>query len=208
MLGEVEAQAVVVAACKAKYEEAAAQLDARRARARECDAEIASLSKQRERGLKKLADAQVDAKKLEHKLTRMLKDAEDAAARVRHLGDKYPWIAQERATFGRPGSDYDFESRSPEEAQKEYAALTEAQDKLSKSINKKVLSMFDKAEQEYRELMHKRSIVLNDKTKIEHVIAELDEKKKEALLATWTKVRAARSRPSAVRVFTFFFRFC
>ena len=48
--------------------------------------------------------------------------------------------------------------------------------------------MFDKAEAEYKELTEKRRIVLNDKDKIEAVIFELDEKKKEALVATWQQV--------------------
>ena len=48
--------------------------------------------------------------------------------------------------------------------------------------------MFDKAEQEYRELREKKEIVLRDKAKIEQAIEELDEKKKEALSKTWQKV--------------------
>ena len=50
--------------------------------------------------------------------------------------------------------------------------------------------MFDKAESEFKALQEKRRIVLNDRAKIEAVIYELDEKKKEALKVTWTKVNA------------------
>ena len=48
--------------------------------------------------------------------------------------------------------------------------------------------MFDKAEAEFKALQEKRRIVLNDRSKIEAVIGELDEKKKEALKVTWEKV--------------------
>lgn len=48
--------------------------------------------------------------------------------------------------------------------------------------------MFDKVEQEYQQLAEKKRIVQNDRDKIERVIAELDEKKREALDATWRKV--------------------
>merc|ERR1719160_1654368 len=48
--------------------------------------------------------------------------------------------------------------------------------------------MFEKAEQEYQELLTKRDIVLNDKRKIEQVIADLDEKKVETLRHAWAKV--------------------
>jgi len=50
------------------------------------------------------------------------------------------------------------------------------------------MSMFEQAEQEYADLLKKKDIVANDKTKIEQVISELDEKKKEAIQKTYSKV--------------------
>jgi structural maintenance of chromosome 2 len=70
------------------------------------------------------------------------------------------------------------------------AAAEDAQASLSKRINKKVIAMFDKAEAEFKALQEKRRIVLNDRHKIEAVINELDEKKREALEVTWNKVNA------------------
>lgn len=59
-----------------------------------------------------------------------------------------------------------------------------------------VMGMFDKAEQEYQEVMDKKRIVENDKMKIEAVMQELDEKKNAALKTTWSKVnRDFRSVP-------------
>jgi structural maintenance of chromosome 2 len=48
--------------------------------------------------------------------------------------------------------------------------------------------MFEKAEQEYQDLKHRKSIIENDKDKIEKVIGELDAKKNETLKKTWLKV--------------------
>jgi len=48
--------------------------------------------------------------------------------------------------------------------------------------------MYEKAEQEYQDLMKKRNIIEKDKKKIEEVIVELDRKKNEALEKTWKKV--------------------
>lgn len=42
---------------------------------------------------------------------------------------------------------------------------------------------------QYNDLMRKKRIVENDKAKIEKVIKELDEKKKEALRQAWEQVR-------------------
>ncbi len=50
------------------------------------------------------------------------------------------------------------------------------------------MQMYDKANQEYGELSRKKATVENDKQKIEAVICELDEKKKEALKLTWESV--------------------
>ena len=60
--------------------------------------------------------------------------------------------------------------------------------RLSKKINKKVMSMFEKAEQEYQDLKQRKPIIENDKDKIEKVIGELDAKKNETLKKTWAKV--------------------
>merc|ERR1712217_786306 len=56
------------------------------------------------------------------------------------------------------------------------------------NINKKAMAMFEKAESEYKDLLQKRDIILNDKMKIEQVIKDLDEKKVETLRRTWAKV--------------------
>eukprot|EP00854_Cymbomonas_tetramitiformis_P009275 gene9275-10987_t len=176
-----------VAECKEVYDTAAAQLEERKKRAQECDQDISRLAKDRKKKEKRVADINVDLRKLEHKVARMEKEAKDAAAYVEKLKDDNPWILSEQQFFDQAGSDYDFKARSPKEAQKEYAELSETHERLSKKVNKAVMNMFDNAEREYKELMERRSIVAQDKSKIEQVIDELDEKKQEALFATWEK---------------------
>jgi len=187
---EAEAAALEarVAEKRAKYEEAAGRLEERRARLKECDMQVAALAKDKAKLAKKASDGEVELKKLEHKKARLEKDQGDAARAVEQLAKEYPWIDSEKGFFGRAGGDYDFEARDPVAASKELRAAEEVQDKLGKKVNRKVMSMFDKAEQEYQALTSKKRIVENDKTKIEDVISELDEKKREALRATWAKV--------------------
>ena len=67
----------------------------------------------------------------------------------------------------RAGGDYDFKANDPKKAQERMKELVEQHEKLGKKINKKVMGMFEKAEQEYQEVMEKKRIVENDKRKIE-----------------------------------------
>lgn len=173
--GEVTALEAKVASHKAKYDAALAALEDRRARAAACDKEVGALNKEKTKLAKKLADANVDIRKAEHKLGRMEKEAAEAEGRVAKLAADYPWIPSEEPLFGVKGGDYDWAARSAEAAVAELKELTDAHDKQSKKVNKKVLAMFDKAEGEYQELVAKRAIVEKDKEKIQQVRLMLSE---------------------------------
>lgn len=49
--------------------------------------------------------------------------------------------------------------------------------------------MIEKAETEYKELIHKKKVVENDKKKIENVIDELDQKKNQTLQVGYCRTR-------------------
>lgn len=55
--------------------------------------------------------------------------------------------------------------------------------------------MYNDVNWQYADLMKKRKIVLNDKTKIAAVIEELDQKKNEALTKAWEQVNKVRGAP-------------
>ena len=193
-VAELEAEAATLeeamASRRAAYDDAALRLDAKKRAAAECDREAASIVKAKQR-LERAAEADaVERKKLEHKATRMEKEAAESREHLARLAEEHPWIDSERSRFGAAGGDYDFAARDPSAAAAELAAAEETQASLGKRVNKKVIAMFDKAEAEFKALQEKRRIVLNDRSKIESVIRELDEKKKEALRVTWTKVNA------------------
>ncbi|ACO66004.1 condensin complex component [Micromonas commoda] len=173
---------------RAAYDERAAALDALKSELAACDKESARLQKTLAK-MEREADADaVERKKLEHKLARMEKDADESRAALKALREEHPWIDAEERYFGEANGDYDFDARDPVAATEELAKAESEQASLAKRINKKVIAMFDKAEAEFKALQEKRRIVLNDRSKIEAVIGELDEKKKEALKVTWEKV--------------------
>lgn len=145
---------------------------------KECDSEISSIVKEQQKIQQKLSDTKLEKKKLENEVKRMEMEQKDYFTRVEKLLEKHAWIASEKQLFGRSGTDYDFESRDPIKAREELDKLQAEQSGLEKRVNKKVLAMFEKAEDEYSDLISKKNIIENDKTKIKKVIKELDEKKK------------------------------
>ena len=101
---------------------------------------------------------------------------------------KHAWIKREKDMFGIPGGDHDFDSFDQDTLGTQLKNLQNEQSSLSKRINKKVMTMIEKAEGEYAELLCKRKVVESDKKKIQFVIKELDVKKKSELERTWVKV--------------------
>jgi structural maintenance of chromosome 2 len=63
--------------------------------------------------------------------------------------------------------------RTPPQVFADYEKATATIDALSKKVNKRVMQMFEKAEQEYTELKRKKDVVEGDKRKIEEVSAFL-----------------------------------
>lgn len=118
----------------------------------------------------------------------MQKGIREAVEQCRKLERDYPWILSEEPHFGKAGGDYDWESNEPEKMFADYEKANATIETLAKKVNKKVMQMFEKAEQEYNELKRKKDVVENDKQKIEEVMDELDEKKRVALETTWKKV--------------------
>ncbi|GMH08779.1 hypothetical protein Nepgr_010619 [Nepenthes gracilis] len=188
LAAEVDEQKVKVASIKENHDQALSELNAVRSRMKECDSQISSLLKEQQRLQSRLSEINLERKRLENEVKRMEMEQKDCSLKVDKLIEKHPWIASEKQLFGRSGSDYDFASRDPVKAREELEKLQAEQSSLEKRVNKKVMTMFEKAEDEYNDLISKKNIIENDKAKIKKVIEELDEKKKETLKVTWVKV--------------------
>ncbi|KAE8783434.1 structural maintenance of chromosomes protein 2-1 [Hordeum vulgare] len=177
-----------VAGTKLEYDQAESELNIGRSKLKECDSQINSISKEQQKLQQLLGDSNVERKKMENEVKRMEIEQKDCSSRVDKLMEKYSWIATEKQLFGKSGTDYDFASCEPHKAREELDNLQAQQSGLEKRVNKKVMAMFEKAEDEYNDLISKKNIIENDKSKIKKVIEELDEKKKETLKVTWLKV--------------------
>ncbi|KAL7214492.1 hypothetical protein ACSBR1_026828 [Camellia fascicularis] len=125
---------------------------------------------------------------MENEVKRMKMEQKSCFLKVEKLIKKHTWITLEKHQFGRSGTDFDFASCDPHTVRKEFEKLQAEQSGLEKRVNKKVMEMFGKSEDEYHHLKSKKNNIENDKTKINMVIVELDEKKKETLKVTWVKL--------------------
>ncbi|KAL6840020.1 hypothetical protein ACP4OV_029830 [Aristida adscensionis] len=173
---------------KKDYDQAECELDAGRSKLKECDSQINCMAKEQAKLQQQLSDSNVERKKMENEVKRMEIEQKECSSKVDKLVEKYSWIATEKQLFGKSGTDYDFASCEPQKAREELESLQAQQSSLEKRVNKKVMAMFEKAQDEYDDLMSKKNITENDKAKIKKVIEELDEKKKETLKVTWLKV--------------------
>ncbi|KAJ9128729.1 hypothetical protein P3X46_034542 [Hevea brasiliensis] len=177
-----------VVSIRKNHDQAQSELDLIRKKMKECDSQISSILKEQQKLEHKVGERKLERKKLENEVKRMEMEQKDCSMKVDKLVEKHAWIASEKQLFGRSGTDYDFMSCDPCKAREELEKLQAEQSGLEKRVNKKVMAMFEKAEDEYNDLMSKKNIIENDKSKIKKVIEELDEKKKETLKVTWVKV--------------------
>uniref|UniRef100_A0A665SYV0 SMC hinge domain-containing protein n=1 Tax=Echeneis naucrates TaxID=173247 RepID=A0A665SYV0_ECHNA len=133
-------------------------------------------------------EVQLKIKELEHNINKHRKDSQDAADKVSRMLEEHDWIHSERQYFGQPNTSFDFKSNNPREAGQRLKKLEETTNKLERNVNKRAMNMLNEAEERYNDLMKKKRIVENDKAKILQTIAELDQKKNEALNLAWQKV--------------------
>ncbi|CAK9828217.1 Structural maintenance of chromosomes protein 2 [Anthophora retusa] len=138
--------------------------------------------------IKQSKEAELDIKKLNHEINAIQNIAKDSKERVAELTRKYEWIEQDKIYFGKAGGIYDFSVNKPIEMEQKVKQLQSMREGLSRNINARAISLFDKEEEQYNEMKKKKKIVENDKRKILETIKHLDEKKKETLLKAWEQV--------------------
>ncbi|EON66114.1 hypothetical protein W97_05357 [Coniosporium apollinis CBS 100218] len=130
----------------------------------------------------------LEMQKLGHHIEKFHKEQQAAEQTLSHLEKEHDWIADERESFGRPGTPYDFKGQNMAECKATLKNVSERFQGMKKKINPKVMNMIDSVEKKEVSLKNMMRTVIRDKRKIEETIQSLDEYKKEALQKTWEKV--------------------
>ncbi|KAI5671701.1 hypothetical protein M9H77_12065 [Catharanthus roseus] len=187
---EMDAHKDKVASLRNDHNKAESELNLARMKMKERDSEINNILKEQQKLNHRLTELNLEKKRMDNEVKRMAIDQNNCSLKVEKLIEKNSWITSEKQLFGRNGTDYDFATRDPLKERENFEKLQNVLYGLEKRVNKKVMAMFEKAEDEYNDLISKKNIIKNDKSKIKMVIEELDEKKKETLKVTWEKVNS------------------
>lgn len=173
---------------KDAHDIAQAQLSDEQAKLTGFDDELRDLEKAKSVKSKQITEESLEMQKLGHSTEKAKKDEAAAAQLVTALEKEHEWIAEEKDSFGRAGSPYDFHGKNVAESRASLKNVTERFQGMKKKINPKVMNMIDSVEKKEVALKNMMKTVIRDKKKIEETIVTLDEYKKEALLKTWEKV--------------------
>jgi structural maintenance of chromosome 2 len=136
----------------------------------------------------RITEEALEMQKLGHQLEKLHKDQQAAAQMVANMEGEHEWIEEEKGSFGRPNTPYDFRGQNIAECRSTLRNLTERFQGMKKKINPKVMNMIDSVEKKEVALKNMMKTVIRDKKKIEETIINLNEYKKEALHKTWSKV--------------------
>ena len=167
---------------------AQAHLDDEQAKLTGFDEELHSLEQASRSKAARITEEGLELQKLGHQIEKFHKEQQGAVQTVAHMEKEHEWIADEKESFGRTGTPYDFKGQNIAECKASLRNLTERFQGMKKKINPKVMNMIDSVEKKEIALKNMMKTVIRDKKKIEETIVSLDEYKKKALQETWEKV--------------------
>lgn len=170
------------------HDAAQAQLEDERAKLHLFDDELRALDEATRSKNARIAEEGLEMQKLGHQVEKFHKEQQGAAENVARLEADHDWIHEEKDSFGKNGTPYDFHGQNISECKSTLKNLTERSQGMKKKINPKVMNMIDSVEKKEVALKHMIKTVIRDKRKIEETIVSLDDYKKKALHETWEKV--------------------
>ncbi|KAJ8103060.1 RecF/RecN/SMC [Lipomyces tetrasporus] len=173
---------------KHRHTETSQTLEREKAKLIGFDEELATLDDTARAKAQKVADLGLTSQKINHELEKMKSDRRHAHERLSELLSQYSWVEEEKESFGRPGSPYDYSGYNVQECKATMKQLSDRFNEMKKTVNGKVMNMIDNVEKKEVALRTMLKTVAKDKRKIEDTIQSLDKYKKEALINTWQKV--------------------
>ncbi|KAF2455065.1 condensin subunit [Lineolata rhizophorae] len=185
---ELETLTKEQAKVKGAHDIAQARLTDEQAKLTGFDDELRALEDATRSKSKRIAEEALELQQLGHQIEKFGKEEAATSQALQAMEAEHEWIADEKDSFGRAGTPYDFHGQNMTECKASLKNLGERFQGMKKRINPKVMNMIDSVEKKEVGLKNMMKTVIRDKRKIEETIVSLDEYKKEALQKTWGKV--------------------
>lgn len=152
------------------------------------NAEIQEKNNARENVIKLINEGKLDTMREAHLITNLKNDIDEAASALVELKKKHKWIETDQEYFGQPSGRYDFNSVNMDEVKEKLKKIQTLKEEVGKNITSKPIDMLGSQEERFHEVMNKKTIIEEDRSKILSVIKELDVKKEEVIHQAWDKV--------------------
>ena len=133
-------------------------------------------------------ELQLEIKKKQNEITKLKTENKDGFEHLTALEAKYKWIEEDKQYFGVKNTRYDYSKCEPEDAGKKLNKAQAEKTKMERNINLKAMMLLQREEEQYNEVTTRKQIVLEDKAKIQRIIVDLDEKKKQEVKKAWEAV--------------------
>ncbi|XP_073977324.1 structural maintenance of chromosomes 2 isoform X3 [Rhodnius prolixus] len=150
--------------------------------------EIQLMVNQKEQLIQAIGEKELEILSRNHEIGKYESNISDTIRYIYSMKTKYKWIENDQQYFGQPNGVYDFSKNDPKEAGQKVKRLNEMKDKMGKQLNSKAMDMLSTQEDRFQNVMDKKSMVEEDRSKILSVIEELDLKKDQVIREAWDKV--------------------
>ena len=127
--------------CTADKDALSGELEAQKEQIRQCSLEIENMVKEQKKAEKVISGSGVKNKELNHKLTKLNKEAVEAKGQVKYFLENYEWIASEKQYFGQKDTAYDFEKHDLKESDRKLEKLKTNKEKLAKNVNMRAMHL-------------------------------------------------------------------
>ncbi|BES88116.1 structural maintenance of chromosomes protein [Nesidiocoris tenuis] len=184
----IEKQAEELKIVQETHQEKASVVKALKNEIGQKDTEIKKMVAEKDKTVAKIGEDEMKLKSLTNKIEDYKKQIEGATHELKKMKKEYRWIEQERQYFGEPGGIYDFSVNDPKIAGKKIEQLNASKETIGRHVNPKAMEQLGNQEEQFREVMNKKTIIEEDRSKILSVIDELDVKKEEVIRKAWEKV--------------------
>ncbi|KAJ2802035.1 Structural maintenance of chromosomes protein 2 [Coemansia helicoidea] len=152
------------------------------------DRELAELDQLHRSKQSDQTTVQLESEQLAHELERSESAQGKHQRTLDALVKEHPWIADQRQSFGQPGTPYDFVKNDPVQAKRHLRKVEDQFASMRKTTNTAVMTNIENVTKHEAELKLMLKTVIRDKRKIEDTIESLDKYKVETLERTWKLV--------------------